>query len=488
MADSLAISALGQDSLALQKNYSDYAQYLAMMQGAQATQNTLQVSPTFTSRSTGGDPVQRAPEVKNYNTTAAVILTGLGIALTGAAACISKGKAAGAEGNWNKIITGLKEYGKIVKGWFSGGAKKAASETADVTAAGAGRSVSNLINGSNLQEYTIQHGVNQYVMRGGKPVRIIEGNSRVIDKADDITNWMTSNPSAQKEINNLIGKLNSTRVLPSGTSLAYMKEITQGGKSYKVFVENGQVVKVMGKDKAGAFHEVKDLDAFIKNNGAVVKEAKTLTQTLSGQKVKILNKKGNLVEQTGNLNISTRDGKIVSAKFNGKDLKPEELAELQKNYNPSQIENLTRNTGDKYEGLSSFEYIYRQKGGQEFRFDVTGTPTRINAINTVEHTSDKAIKKFLEDNKNIQEELNKIASEGTISNGFNLRNAVYKTEAGNLCRINGKNIEAITLTKDVTIKGKTFKAGDEITGKYLKEWQKDASNSHDIEKILELLK
>lgn len=92
----------------------------------------------------------------------------------------------------------------------------------------------------------------------------------------------------------------------------------------------------------------------------------------------MLNSKGKLVEQTGNIQLNVRNGEVISAKFNGRDLKPEELKALGKDFK-TEIGQFGHEAGSRY-GLSNYEYVYRQKGGQTIRFDNSRRITNVTAV------------------------------------------------------------------------------------------------------------
>ena len=128
-----------------------------------------------------------------------------------------------------------------------------------------------------------------------------------------------------------------------------------------MLVENGKVVKASSKDRAGKWVDVAEnqFEGFIKNHAKQVKEAETLQKTLHGKDVQILNKKGKLVKQRGSVQLNVRNGEVISAKFNGRDLKPEELKALGKDFK-TEIGQFGHEAGSRY-GLSNYEYVYRQK-------------------------------------------------------------------------------------------------------------------------------
>ena len=325
-----------------------------------------------------------------------------------------------------------------------------------------------------------------FFMKDGKPVKIITQDKKVIDKAKDVAKWVKDNSSVMNEVKKL--NLHGT-TLPKGVSLSYTREIADGKNLYRMVVENGQVVKASSKDKAGKWVEVAEnqFDGFIKNHAKQVKEAETLTRTFGGKKVQLLNSKGKLVAQNGSIQMNVRNGKIVSAKFNGsRDLKPEELKALNQDYK-SIVQNFGRENGSKY-GLKNYEYIYRQKGGQEIRFNSAKSILRVNAVTNKEITNADAIRSYLEKNDAIKTELENIASTGTVSNGYRLGNIIYKNDNGITFNITGNKINGIKLGKKITIDKKTFKAGELIDGKWLDEWRKTAANDNDYQAVLAMLK
>ena len=184
--------------------------------------------------------------------------------------------------------------------------------------------------------------------------------------------------------------------------------------------------------------------------------------------------------------MNVRNGEIVSAKFNGsRDLKPEELKALNQDYK-SIVQNFGRENGSKY-GLSNYEYIYRQKGGQEIRFNSARSISSVNAVTNKEITNSDAIKNYLDKNGDIKTELENIASTGNVSNGYRLGNIVYKNDNGITFDITGNKINGIKLGKEITIDKKTFKAGELIDGKWLSEWRKTAANDNDFRAVAEML-
>lgn len=397
-----------------------------------------------------------------------------GTIVAGAAACIAAYK----KRDGGNLLNGFKNLGKSLFG------------SKEATAAGekAKSFVSNLIKdgGKNVKEYTIQKNGMSFFMKDGKPVKIITQDKKVIKK-EDVAEWVKDNTSVMNEVKKL--NLHGT-TLPKGVSLSYTREIADGKNLYRMVVENGKVVKVEVpiKDKADKWVEVPEnqFDGFIKNHAKQVKEAETLTRTFGGKKVQLLNSKGKLVAQNGSIQMNVRNGKIVSAKFNGsRDLKPEELKALNQDYK-SIVQNFGRENGSKY-GLKNYEYIYRQKGGQEIRFNSAKSITSVNAVTNKEITNADAIKNYLDRNGDIKTELENIASTGTVSNGYRLGNIVYKNDNGITFDITGNKINGIKLDKEITIDKKTFKAGELIDGKWLSEWRKTAANDNDFRAVAEML-
>ena len=162
-----------------------------------------------------------------------------------------------------------------------------------------------------------------------------------------------------------------------------------------------------------------------------------------------------------------------------------ELKALNKDYK-SIVQNFGRENGSKY-GLKNYEYIYRQKGGQEIRFNSARSITSVNAVTNKEITNADAIRSYLEKNDAIKTELENIASTGVISNGYRLGNIVYKNDNGITFDITGNKINGIKLGKKITIDKKTFKAGELIDGKWLSEWRKTAANDNDFRAVAEML-
>ena len=452
------------------------AQNVAQQQAAQTTQ---------AAQATTTPAVTTDPSFKGAEQTAesgSGLGTGLfvgGTIVAGAAACIAAYK----KRDGGSLLNGFKNLGKSLFG------------SKEATAAGekAKSFVSNLIKdgGKNVKEYTIQKNGMSFFMKDGKPVKIITQDKKVIKK-EDVAEWVKDNTSVMNEVKKL--NLHGT-TLPKGVSLSYTKEFTEVKNRdrivrYRMVVENGQVVKVEFpiKDKADKWVEVPEnqFDGFIKNHAKQVKEAETLTRTFGGKKVQLLNSKGKLVAQNGSIQMNVRNGEIVSAKFNGsRDLKPEELKALNQDYK-SIVQNFGRENGSKY-GLKNYEYIYRQKGGQEIRFNSAKSITSVNAVTNKEITNADAIKNYLDRHGDIKTELENIASTGTVSNGYRLGNIVYKNDNGITFDITGNKINGIKLGKEITIDKKTFKAGELIDGEWLSEWRKTAANDNDFRAVAEML-
>ena len=454
--------------------YAILQQQIAQQQKAATDSLGITATDSINSSTTSSPSFQSSA---NSIESSSGLVTGLlvgGTVVAGAAACIAAYK----KRDGGSLLNGFKNLGKSLFG------------SKEATAAGekAKSFVSNLIKdgGKNVKEYTIQKNGMSFVMKDGKPVKIITQDKKVIDKAKDVAKWVKDNSSVMNEVKKL--NLHGT-TLPKGVSLSYTREIADGKNLYRMVVENGQVVKASSKDKAGKWVEVAEnqFDGFIKNHAKQVKEAETLTRTFGGKKVQLLNSKGKLVAQNGSIQMNVRNGKIVSAKFNGsRDLKPEELKALNQDYK-SIVQNFGRENGSKY-GLKNYEYIYRQKGGQEIRFNSAKSILRVNAVTNKEITNADAIRSYLEKNDAIKTELENIASTGTVSNGYRLGNIIYKNDNGITFNITGNKINGIKLGKKITIDKKTFKAGELIDGKWLDEWRKTAANDNDYQAVLAMLK
>ncbi len=457
---------------------------LAMMQAQQLAQQQAAAQGTQGVDSATAGATTTSPSFQGSEATTAAASSGSGLGTglivggtiaTGALACLAAYK----KRDGGSLLNGFKNLGKSLFG------------SKGVTAAGekAKSFVSNLIKdgGKNLQEYTIKKNGTSFLMKDGKPVKIITQDKKVIDKAKDVADWVRKNPSVQAEVRKL--SLTGT-TLPKGVTLSYTKEIADGKNLYKLVVENGKVVKASSKDKGGKWVEVAEeqFEGFIKNHAKQVKEAETLTRTFKGKKVQLLNKKGKLVSQTGSIQMNVRNGEIISAKFNGgRDLKPEELKALNKDYQ-SVAQNFGKENGSRY-GLTNCEYVYRQKGGQEVRFaQKSRNITSINSVTDKEITNSDAIRSYLEKNGDIKTELENIASTGSISEGYRLGNVVYKNDNGVTFNINGDKISSIKLDKKTEIDGTKFKAGTIIDGKWLGKWRALAENNNQYQAILEMIK
>ena len=460
---------MGTQQATSQQNTQQTTQPAATVPAIDAT--SVSIDPTFKGSS---------KDKNDGNNMGTVVTSGLLIA-GGALACIKAYKKGDGTG-LKKMLNGFKQYGKKLLGSSADDIAKNAANKADDAA----NKVSNIIKngGKNLQEYTIQKDGMSFVIKNGKPVKIITQDKKVIDKAADIAKWVNKNPSIKNEVRNM----NLSGNLPKGVSLSYTREIADGKNLYRLTVENGQVVKASSRDKAGKWVEVtKDqFDGFIKNHAKQVKEAETLQKTFGGKKVRILNKKGKLVEQTGSIQMNVRGGKVVSAKFNGKDLKPKELKALQDDFQ-KEISSFGHEAGNKY-GLTNYEYVYRQKGGQTVRFDKSRTIKNVTSVTNKDITNANAMDNFWQKNEGIKNELDNIISTGNVSSGFRVGNMTYKSDAGVVYNISGDKINGIKLDKKITLGGKTFKAGDVIDGKYLGEWRRTAEHNNDFQAVLDLLK
>ena len=490
MAPGYGISSIGSyanDPYFMYALNSYNPNFMGTQQSGQTVQSASQYAPSpaaaeSTVTNTGIDPTFKGAEKKDDDgiSTGKLIAGGL-IVAGGALACIKAYKRGDGTGI-KKMLNGFKQYGQKLLGTSAKEVAEKAADKADDAAA----KISNIIKngGKNLQEYTIQKDGMSFVMKGGKPVKIITQDKKVIDKAKDVADWVRKNPTVRDEVRNM--SLNGTR-LPKGVSLSYTREIADGKNLYRLTVENGQVVKAASRDRAGKWVDVAEnqFEGFIRNHAKQVREAETLQKTLNGKKVKIL-KKGKLVEQTGNIQMNVRGGNVVSARFNGRDLKPEELKALQKDFS-SEIGNFGHEAGSRY-GLTNFEYVYRQKGGQTVRFDNSRKITNVTAVTSKDITNTNAIDNFLQKNDAIKTELDNIVSTGNISSGFRIGNMTYKSDLGVVYNISGDKINGIKLNKKITLGGKTFKAGEVIDGKYLGEWRKTAENNNDFQAVLDLLK
>ncbi len=491
MAPGYGISSIGSyanDPYFMYALNSYNPNFMGMQQTAQAAQTTPQYSAvdttsTVTTPSASVDPTFKGSSKSDDDGISTGKLVAGGLLVAGSALACLKAYKKGDGTGLKKMFNGFKQYGQKLLGTSAKEVAEKAADKADDAAA----KISNIIKngGKNLQEYTIQKDGMSFVMKGGKPVKIITQDKKVIDKAKDVADWVRKNPTVRDEVRNMT--LNGTR-LPKGVSLSYTREIADGKNLYRLTVENGQVVKAASRDRAGKWVDVAEnqFEGFIRNHAKQVKEAETLQKTLYGKKVKILNKKGKLVEQAGNIQMNVRGGNVVSARFNGKDLKPEELKALQKDFS-SEIGNFGHEAGSRY-GLTNFEYVYRQKGGQTVRFDNSRKITNVTSVTNRDITNTSAIDNFLQKNDAIKTELDNIVSTGNISSGFRIGNMTYKSDSGVVYNISGDKINGIKLNKKITLCGKPFKAGDVIDGKYLGEWRKTAENNNDFQAVLDLLK
>ena len=491
MAPGYGISSIGSyanDPYFMYALNSYNPNFMGTQQSGQTVQSASQYAPSpaaaeSTVTNTGIDPTFKGAEKKDDDgiSTGKLIAGGL-IVAGGALACIKAYKRGDGTGI-KKMLNGFKQYGQKLLGTS---AREAAEKTATKVDDAASK-ISNIIKngGKNLQEYTIQKDGMSFVIKNGKPVKIITQDKKVIDKAADVANWVRNNPTVRDEVRNMT--LAGTK-LPKGVSLSYTREIADGKNLYRLTVENGQVVKASSRDKAGKWVEVtKDqFDGFIKNHAKQVKDAETLQKTFTGKKVRILDKKGDLVEQTGSIQMDVRNGQVVFARFNGKELKPEELKALQNDFQ-KEISNFGHEAGSKY-GLKDFEYVYRQKGGQTVRFDKYRTIKNVTSVTNKDITNASAMDNFWQKNESIKNELDNIISTGNVSSGFRVGNMTYKSDAGVVYNISGDKINSIKLDKKITLGGKTFKAGEVIDGKYLGEWRKTAENNNDFQAVVDLLK
>ena len=447
------------------------AQNVAQQQAAQTTQ----AAQATTTPAVTADPSFKGAEqtAESGSGLGTGLLVG-GTVVAGAAACIAAYK----KRDGGSLLNGFKNLGKSLFG------------SKEATAAGekAKSFVSNLIKdgGKNVKEYTIQKNGMSFFMKDGKPVKIITQEKKLIDKAKDVTKWVKENPKDLNEVRKL--QLNGT-TLPEGVTFSYTREISDGKNLYKFVVENGEVVKVSGKDRDGKWVEVakNQFKGFINNqkHKKLIKEATTLTRTYTNRTIKLLDKNTQQLNVTkkGNLKVEVRGGKVVSATFNGTKLNQREIDALkfaQNEINPAKL--------NPYNwGVKDCEYIYHQKGGQEIRFNSARYINSVNTVTNKEITNADAIRSYLEKNDAIKTELENIASTGTVSNGYRLGNIVYKNDNGITFDITGNKINGIKLGKKITIDKKTFKAGELIDGKWLSEWRKTAANDNDFRAVAEML-
>ena len=471
MAPGYGISSIGSyanDPYFMYALNSYNPNFMGTQQTAQTTPqySAVDTTSTVTTPSVSADPTFKGSSKSDDDGISTGKLVAGGLLVAGSALACLKAYKKGDGTGLKKMFNGFKQYGQKLLGTSAKEVAEKAADKADDAAA----KISNIIKngGKNLQEYTIQKDGMSFVMKGGKPVKIITQDKKVIDKAKDVADWVRKNPTVRDEVRNMT--LIGTR-LPKGVSLSYTREIADGKNLYRLTVENGQVVKAASRDRAGKWVDVAE-DQF--------------EGSLSGKKVKILNKKGKLVEQTGNIQMNVRNGELVSARFNGKDLTDKELQALKKDFS-SEIGNFGHEAGSRY-GLTNYEYVYRQKGGQTVRFDNSRKITNVTSVTNRDITNTSAIDNFLQKNDAIKTELDNIVSTGNVSGGFRIGNMTYKSDSGVVYNISGDKINGIKLNKKITLGGKTFKAGEVIDGKYLGEWRKTAENNNDFQAVLDLLK
>lgn len=448
--------------------YNDY-QYLA---AAMSTPNPNAISfkgasaaETTTTTTTQPQPtyVQTATTEKKKNSKAPWVLGG--IAVLGAAACIygySKGNTdlKGLE----RIKDGLKTAWNSIRGKAGDAVTDAADKAKTV-----------FPKANNVQEVTVMKDGMQFVMKDGKPVKIITQEHKVIESADEIAKWELGN----NKIVNEIKSLNITGKLPKGVSLSYTKQISDGKNVYQMIVENGKVVKAFSKNKEGDFIEVaqNELEAFLRNHAKAANEATTLTGTLNGKTIRMFSNGGTLKEfRNKNVTISVKDGKVVKAIVGTKELSAEELKALQKDLS-KEIAQFGKEAGSKYQGLTSYEYIYRQKGGQKIRFNGSKTITSVNSVEDKVLTTAEQIKQYLEKNSGIKTELSGIASGSVLPSGYRLGNVLLKSDSGKIYTVCGDKITLI-LNAD----------GTQLTGDALKSWKTSAEGKNEMQRILQSLK
>ena len=361
-------------------------------------------------------------------------------------------------GNGEGIKQGFKNIWKGLKGKFG----NSNSEIKEVL---------QKLNLSKAQEYTVAKDGVSIVMKDGKPVKITTSAKKEITDAIKIEKWKQNNQTVIDEIEKqtLSGKL------PKGYTLRY-EHISPDGK-YKIIVENGKVVEAFGKDKDDKFIKVADdqLEAFIKNHADIVKDAETLKKTLNKQKVRIIGKNGKETTTTSNIEISVRNGKVIEARLgkNGRLFTEQELRMLQNDLG-QEISIVGKESGNTY-GLRNYEYIYRQQGGQKVRFTKNGNDVNVTGVHSVtkkEITDAEEIKKFLENNKGIDDGIKTIQN-GTLAEGFRLGNITLKAESGNLYTVKNGHVTEVKLSDGTT-----------KNGQELKEWLKVAENKNECDKVL----
>ena len=422
------------------------AQQTQTTQTQTQAQNTQATNPSFQ----GG--TQNLPKADySEKSNAGTIIGGVTIA-AGAAALIYAGRKG--------KLDGLKK--------FLGFGKEVAEN------ATSGSTVKNILKklGKEAQEYTIQKNGMSFVMKDGKPIKIITQDKKVINDATKVADWLSKNTA----VKDAVEKLSIRGKLPKGVKLSYTKEITDGTKVYKLTVENGKVVKAASKNSKGNFVDVAEeqFESFVKNHAKQVKEAETLSRTFSGQKIKLLNKKGVLCESSaGNLKVDVRNGEVLSATFNGRSLKPEEIKALQKDLK-TQITNIGKEDASKY-GLKDYEYVYRHKGGQVVRFKNPKNPKSIRTVEENVLTSTCDINNFLDKNTTIKTELENVLSKETLSEGYRIANVLLKSESGNIYTVCNNKIVGIKLADGTELKNASA----------IKKWIKNAENNNEYNKILE---
>jgi hypothetical protein len=222
----------------------------------------------------------------------------------------------------------------------------------------------------------------------------------------------------------------------------------------------------------------KELEAFIKNHTGIVNQATTLTSTLNGKTIKLLNSKGELIAKKGqSVTMSVRDGKVIEAFVGSRKLKAEELKALQTDFS-KEIAQFGKQSGNTY-GLTNFEYVYRQKGGQKVRFDARRNITAINSIQDKSIVNADDIKKYLEANSGIKAELEGITAGSALPDGYRLGNIIVKSDSGNIFTICDGKVQAITLPN-----GKVYK----IHTRDFIDSMNTAEIKNEVEKILQSFK
>ncbi len=486
-----ATDSIANDSMALKALYApNYYQLLAAQQTQQAQQLLPQVSTVqdTTQTLTALNPSFQGAYTSNANADSDIGAYAAGaVAVLGAAALTFAAYKKG--GSIKNIPEGFKQMGKsavnLVKGLVVKGEKNIVKQA-----------------GKNLTDFTINKDGVQVLMKDGNPVKIITRDKQTLKEASKISEWLKDN----KTINDMISKLDVSGKLPKGVSLAYTKEVKDGKNIYKMFVENGKVVKAQSKDRAGKWVEVAEdqLQAFMENHSSQVKEAETLTKTLKNQTVRLADgtkKKGKLTmsvrygEYTPKVNSPKVTSKpktrvtnhVVEAFIDGQKLNERELELLQKDF-ASQISQFGKENGSVY-GLKDFDFIYKTRenakkgiiGGQQFRFSTnvaghTGTNwvTNANVTGSRTLTGAEEIKQFLEKNTGINAGIEAIKKGNTVD-GFWLSNAVIASNSGNkyLINPNTKKVLSIELADGTVKKGADLSA-----------WCKIAENKNEYDKIL----